>query len=509
MKYPCFSCLIFIASIFSSFANTHLVPQAYSQISDALNACQDFDTVLVDVGVYNENITWPGVQGVKLISVGGPQNTIIDGTNSGQVINISGNSSADSVILIKGFTVQHGSFTAGYYSNGLLSGAGISLRDANIILEDVIITSNHLTGTQNSYGCGLFADSSQLIIKNSTISKNNISSGDRSFGAGIFTQYSNLTIDHCNINFNESTSASWNYGAGVCCLYGSLSMNSCRVMYNELHAGSLWNFGGGIYHDNIGGNVDIINCLIANNHVDTTTNWHDAAGIYIDGKADYSSSVINIVHCTIANNYSGTHSFGNSLTLDLSPSNAYTYTINITNSILFSQCFREVDTSFYGPVNFLVSNNDIHQTAYGGLNSITSNPEFVSATDFHLLPNSPCVNSGINILNVDLDDTIRPLPTGHLPDMGCYEINEATTDISLLADKFNLIKSFTNDLMTLNFIPGRFSIYDLTGKLITEKLISKEYDTSIDISFLHGGIYIYSFLGAEEKRYSGRIKIDK
>lgn len=57
-----------------------------------------------------------------------------------------------------------------------------------------------------------------------------------------------------------------------------------------------------------------------------------------------------------------------------------------------------------------------------GINSIIDNPLFVDSNnkDFHLLPNSPCINTGINVgLLEDFDGT--SIPQGNNPDIGCYE----------------------------------------------------------------------------------------
>jgi len=66
--------------LLSSFAAaaTINVPADYATIQAALDAADSSDTVLVQPGTYPENIFWPDVNGIKLISAGDSSNTIID-----------------------------------------------------------------------------------------------------------------------------------------------------------------------------------------------------------------------------------------------------------------------------------------------------------------------------------------------------------------------------------------------------------------------------------------------
>jgi hypothetical protein len=61
------------------FATTINVPTDYTTIQAALTAANATDTVLVQPGTYTENIIWPNVNSIKLISAGDSSNTIIDG----------------------------------------------------------------------------------------------------------------------------------------------------------------------------------------------------------------------------------------------------------------------------------------------------------------------------------------------------------------------------------------------------------------------------------------------
>ena len=87
----------------------HNVPENYLTIQSALNAAQTGDTVLVQPGIYSENIIWPEINGIKLISAGDSSNTVIDGGGFSSVIYINPQSATiDTTTLIQGFKITNG-----------------------------------------------------------------------------------------------------------------------------------------------------------------------------------------------------------------------------------------------------------------------------------------------------------------------------------------------------------------------------------------------------------------
>ena len=100
MKHNIF--FILFLSILS--ANIISVPEEYLFIQLAIDNATDNDTILVNTGVYTENISVNNLS-LSIISVMGSANTTIDGNYNGSTINID--APGDSV-LIKGFTIKNG-----------------------------------------------------------------------------------------------------------------------------------------------------------------------------------------------------------------------------------------------------------------------------------------------------------------------------------------------------------------------------------------------------------------
>ena len=176
---------------------------ALNSIQAALDSCSTHDTVLVGPGTYYENIIWPDVQGIDLISSQGPPVTVIDGDSTGRVIHIA--SCVDSLTMVKGFTIQRG-----YMVNE--SGGGILCDSSSPLICDNIITRNVIHSPIPYIGGGGIACQSYAAP---TICDNIISHNKGSCGAGI------ACIDHSDavITNNMITdNLAW-FGGGVYC-YG-------------------------------------------------------------------------------------------------------------------------------------------------------------------------------------------------------------------------------------------------------------------------------------------------
>lgn len=139
--------ILCIGSTITLFTQSVLnVPSSFKDIQSALDAANKGDIILVQPGHYYENLNWPQKNGIKLISAGTAQNTIIDGNGIDCVIKISndfGPIIIDTTTLIQGFTI----------TNGLINkpdewafGAGIYINGASPHLKDLVISKNISTG---------------------------------------------------------------------------------------------------------------------------------------------------------------------------------------------------------------------------------------------------------------------------------------------------------------------------------------------------------------------------
>ena len=126
---------ILLSLIASLSADQLKVPSAYSTIQAGLNAARKSDTVLVAVGTYTENIIWPDVNGIRLISEGDSSNTIIDGGGVSSVIYMNPQTATiDTTTLIQGFKITNG----GNVSNG----GGFFCNNASPVLTKILITKD-------------------------------------------------------------------------------------------------------------------------------------------------------------------------------------------------------------------------------------------------------------------------------------------------------------------------------------------------------------------------------
>ncbi|MGQ9603103.1 MAG: right-handed parallel beta-helix repeat-containing protein [bacterium] len=323
------------------------VPLDFPTIQMGLNAAGDGDTVLVDHGTYQENITWPQKSGIKLFAdeMHPPDSTFLEPEPISliPIITIESQGSLiDSTTVIRGFVFRNGSAP---------DGGAILCTNAYPSIGDEICGNAFESNNADRYGGAIACQSALPIIKNNTfyncqaqygggvgawgrsypsIRNNTFDSCSGDFGAAIYVSEAQVIgngFRNCSgsggaIHIRSGLSTLlednliWeNAAVGICCEGGSPTIRSSRILNNQrrgiyLDSGSEaliednrieWNRGGGIeswessptirgnwitYNSaHIGGAIYIEHGSprIENNKIHYNQTDYEAAGIYCCG----------------------------------------------------------------------------------------------------------------------------------------------------------------------------------------------------------------------------------
>jgi predicted outer membrane repeat protein len=348
-------------------------------IQAGLDSCADNDIVLVGPGIYYENIVWPNMQGIHLMSEYGKDTTLIDGDSSGRVIYV--HTGVDTTTVIDGFTIQNG-YVAG--------GGGIYCWNSSPSLTNITITGNTA-----SAGGGVYCNNSSPNLENVTISGNTtfaggdgggiscvvnstpslenvtISGNTASAGGGIYCDNSSPNLE--NVTISENTAPR---GGGICCNDNSTpSLENVTISENTA-SGSYTTYGGGIYCWNSSPNLT--NVTICENAVICPGWWPGGGGIYCGANSSPSLENVTICGNTTSGGGGGVHCDSSSP--------------NLVNCILWNNS-PEIYIYISGSVTATYS--DI-EGGWPGTGNIDADPMFESGPlgDYHLSSNSPCIDTG-------------------------------------------------------------------------------------------------------------------
>lgn len=125
-------------------------------------------------------------------------------------------------------------------------------------------------------------------------------------------------------------------------------------------------------------------------------------------------------------------------------------------------------------------------------NNIAANPMFADAanSDFHLLSNSPCINTGGALLSsYDYDGNTIPF-SNTLPDIGIYEYQGliSATDYPNLNELLVFPNPTTHKIyISTDFQNYNYQLISLTGNIVLQ---GKLQTNEIDVSEIKSGIYI-------------------
>ena len=320
------------------------VPQDQPTIQAAIDASMDGYTVIVDTGIYYENINFNG----KAITVtsyfmythdsADLINTIIDGSqpldpDKGSVVTIT--NVGDTTAVLSGFTIKHGSGT--HINNGRYGGGIYCLLGAKVIhniiknnyidldfaalgggvyaagsgalpifvLKDNIIQYNnvHATGSLwGAFGGGVACRTVTGVFENKFIDSNNITG--RPYGCGIFLQLCNGKIKNNKINYNtgEQLVSGTCRGAGIYIQdhYSGMKIINNEISNNELISGSTGGGGIGILTSGFCEN----NSILIDRNIIFKNVAGRGGGLYLE--TTYNATVSNnVFHANQANTYGG------------------------------------------------------------------------------------------------------------------------------------------------------------------------------------------------------------
>jgi len=279
-------------------AETHVVPDDYATIQQAIDDSNDGDVIIVDPGTYSENINFSG-KNIVLTSAD-PNNpeivaaTVIDGEKKGSVVSFVNGESSKAVLA--GFTITGGYGTqAEVLGENILWGGGVFCHNASPTIISNVITGNNcpfemtVDGSEQSavcYGAGVGCIDSGGIISRNTIKNNSAFAG-----AGIMTYNGDAKIANNLIYDNSAV-----YGGGVVLFGGQLINNT--IAGNDAS----------LSEDGIAGNVYLINSSqfnpirISNNII---SDAKSGGGIFIEDNTNDSVITFNNVWGNKPGNYFG------------------------------------------------------------------------------------------------------------------------------------------------------------------------------------------------------------
>ncbi|MCK4696180.1 MAG: T9SS type A sorting domain-containing protein [Candidatus Cloacimonetes bacterium] len=505
MKILFFTVLIIMFNCFLSAIIIN-IPDDQQTIQEGIDVAVDGDTVLVQPGIYHENINYNG----KNITVASLfittqdsvyiNQTIIDGSYSGSVVTFE--SGEDSTAILRGFTIINGEATQGggihcansspKIDNILVTenysghGAGIYLNDFNGTLSNCQIISNSCFC---GWGGGIYIDESNITLQNSIIQDNTSSLDcdpyESGYGGGIYCRYSYIELENVNISNNYS-----NYMGGGICLINSMANIYRSIMNNNesTNGGAIW------FSSNESNSLNIVNTMIFQNFASYN-------GSAIKNLSDSPISIMNSTICENLSDYGGAIVIGNNASLYLINDicwNNYPYAIS-----------HYTDDPVYIYItysNILGGQNGIdvmyNTELYWLDGNINQNPYFIAPNEwnYQLSDSSLCIGAGIdsceindilfNSPNLDIIGNPRPNPVGSMPDMGAYEnpFGEPQLGINIYDSsniKFHLnnYPNPFNPSTTISFSilekdkekPVTLNIYNIKGQKV-KTLVNNKFD---------------------------------
>jgi parallel beta-helix repeat protein len=403
-----FGWLLMICGAVAAQAAVITVPTDQPTIQAAIRAAVNGDTVQVSPGTYLENINFLG-KAIQVISVQGPQVTVIDGNQAGPVVTFNSGEGPQSVL--SGFTLQNGKAAV----SPALRGGGIRIENSSPTITRNIITNN----IAGDGGGGISSSFSSPVIRGNTITNNGQIPG---WSGGV--------------------------GGGGVTIVGA----SAAVLVNNTIAGNSWSASGGGITLFAAGTPTLQNNIIANNSAASRgggiwmVNYSDASIVQnlITGN---SAPVGGGVYWLVPSGNRGPFLINNTISSNDSPQGSGVFADGFDQQV---QLINNIVVAALGQNAVVCGNfdastpsfqfNDVvapSGSAYAGICSdqtglngnISADPLFKDpgTADYHLLPGSSAIDSGTSnqAPQTDFDGAVRPTDGNGdgVPaiDMGIYE----------------------------------------------------------------------------------------
>jgi len=482
---------------------TRNVPSEHPTIQEAINASYQGDTVLVDRGIYQENLHLWGRR-ITLASnyctskdTADIAQTIIDGggsaTNHSVLSLIHGE---DSLTVLAGLTITNG------WASGI-HGGGMTIRsNSNPVVEDCWIQDNS-AAKEHCAGIGISCIESSPVFNRCRISNNSaLDNGNYNhYGAGVYIAAGSEPIfNECHFDSNRIAYTIYhrNYGGAVYCNESNPEFSKCTFAYNSA---------------DFGGALEILNSSIvklSNSIIQTNSGRNQGGGIYMNG------SKLLLVNCTFYNNFSSGSGGG-----------IYQHSseLDIHNSIFWADSAAANSDEIHVVGDSAVVNYTSIKSGWPGTGNIEAEPVFLDTIDFILADGSDCVDAGDpDPIYNDREDPLNPgfalFPAkgGLRNDMGAYGgpevvdwiitgVDEVENEIEIPTG-FSVLQNFPNPFNPSTQIhyslpePSvvKIEIFNLIGQkihtLVNEALPAGRHKTVFSGQNLPSGVYFYRITAA-------------
>jgi parallel beta-helix repeat protein len=355
------------------------------------------------------------------------------------------------------------------------------------------INNCSINGNSANAGGGIYCRNES----NPTISDCTISGNSASDGGGIHCSWdSNPTISNCIISDNL---ADWGEGGGIRSIYqASLTITNCIISENSAY------YGGGGICSNSDGSLAISSCTISGNSAD---GYYNSSGGGI-----ISSSPTTISDCTINGNSAddgggiscgGSTTISNCAVTDNIGEGIYVgdYGDPSGPDITFSDFYNNSDGDFGGdgidPELGVMVGINANGDPCDVYSNISLDPMYVDPDNgnYHLQPDSPCIDAGDPQSPLDPDGTIADIGAfffdTFVPEFGEDELPKSYSISPAYPNPFNPTTTISISLPQ----PARLnvSVFNVSGQQVAE-LADASFREGIhlftfDATNLAGGVY--------------------